>query len=92
MLGVVSVCTCVFVCVCVCVCVHTQKGCVRARVCVLFSMAACFLLYLTPTLSEGSGRPAGWAAMVTDVRKMNFDLLCPISYPADSHVMARRIS
>lgn len=29
--------------------------------------------------------------MVTDVRKMNFDLLCPISYPADSHVMARRI-
>lgn len=30
--------------------------------------------------------------MVTDVRKMNFELLCPISDPTDSHVMARRIS
>lgn len=29
--------------------------------------------------------------MVTGVRTLNFDLLCPISYPADSHVMARRM-
>lgn len=53
-LGVVPVCTFL----CVCVCVHVSlSGYTPQKVmclCALFSMAACFLFYLTPPLLRGS--------------------------------------
>lgn len=86
MLGVVSVCTCL------CVCVYTPRNGVYVCVCSLLNGSMFSFLSHSYTLKrvvEGLLAELPWLLML---REMNFDLLCPISYPADSHVMARRIS
>lgn len=84
MLGVVSVCTCS--------CVYTRPKMVCTCVCSLLNGSMFSFLSHSYTLKrvvEGLPAELPWLLML---REMNFDLLCPISYPADSHVMARRIS